>query len=269
MEGIMDWVFTNGPTYLTRLIGAILVFWIGRMVANWLSGVAEKAMGRSSMDETLAGFLASVIRTILLALVIIAALGTMGIETTSFAAILAAAGLAVGFALQGTLANFASGVMLLLFKPYKIGDLVEVGGVLGVVDDLQVFNTILSTPESKQVIMPNSLVTAGPITNLSGKGHLRVDLVAGIGYEDDLKKAKEILIDILASHPKVLAEPAPTVNVMELADSSVNFAVRPYATVADYWDVYFDVTEAIKLRFDDAGISIPFPQQDVHMHNVN
>lgn len=269
MDEIMEWILTNGPTYLTRTIGAIVVFWVGRIVANWLSKLAEKGMSRSNMDDTLAGFLASIIRTLLLALVIIAALGTLGVETTSFAAILAAAGLAIGLALQGTLANFASGVMLLLFKPYKVGDLVEVGGILGSVDELQVFNTILTTPDHKQVIMPNSHVTSGPITNLSGKGSLRVDLVAGIGYEDDLKKAKSILQDILASHPKVLAEPAATVNVMELADSSVNFAVRPYAAVADYWDVYFDVTEQIKLRFDEAGISIPYPQQDVHMHQVN
>ncbi len=269
MEGMMEWITTEGPTYLVRIVGAILVFWIGRVIANWLATLIEKAMTRSKIDATLSGFLGSVVQTVFLVLVIIAALGTLGIETTSFAAILAAASLAIGLALQGTLANFASGVMLLLFKPYKVGDLVEVGGILGTVDELQVFNTILSTPDNKQVIMPNSQVTSGPITNLSGKGCLRIDLVAGIGYDDDLKKAKAILEDILASHPKVLKEPAPAVNVLELADSSVNFAVWPYANVSDYWQVRFDVTESIKLRFDEAGISIPYPQQDVHVHNVS
>ena len=266
MERVLDWLGANGPTYLVKIIGAILIFWIGRKIASWLAGMAEKAMQRGGMEETLTGFLSSIIRAILLALVIIAALGTLGVETTSFAAILAAAGLAIGLALQGTLANFASGVMLLLFKPYKAGDLVEVGGVLGSVDEIQIFNTILTTPDHKQVIMPNAQVTAGAITNLSGKGSLRVDLVAGIGYDDDLLEAKGILQNILDSHPLVLDEPAPAVTVLELADSSVNFAVRPYAKVEDYWDVYFDVTEAIKLRLDEAGISIPFPQQDVHMH---
>ena len=268
MERVLDWLGANGPTYLVRIIGALLIFWIGRKIVGWLAGMAEKAMQRSEMESTLTGFLASIIRAILLALVVIAALGTLGVETTSFAAILAAAGLAVGLALQGTLANFASGVMLLLFKPYRQGDLVEVGGVLGSVDEIQIFNTMLTTPDHKQVIMPNAQVTAGPITNLSAKGSLRVDLVAGIGYDDDLKEAKAILQDILDSHPKVLAEPAPAVTVLELGDSSVNFAVRPYATVDDYWDVYFDVTEAIKLRLDEAGISIPYPQSEVYMHEV-
>ncbi|NNC79415.1 MAG: mechanosensitive ion channel [Acidimicrobiales bacterium] len=265
MDGLQDWLTTNGPTYLVRLAGALVVFWIGRKVVNWLAGLAEKGMERGGLEGTLRGFLVSILRAILLVLVIIAALGTLGIETTSFAAILAAAGLAVGLALQGTLANFASGVMLLLFKPYKAGDLVEIGGVLGVVDEIQIFNTLLTTPDNKLVIMPNAQVTSGPITNLSGKGSLRVDLVAGIGYDDDLKQAKSILQDILDSHPKVLAEPAPAVTVMELGDNSVNFAVRPYATVADYWDVYFDVTESIKLRLDEAGISIPYPQRDIHI----
>ena len=268
MDGLSDWLTANGPTYLVRLVGAILVFWIGRRVANWLAGMAEKAMARSDFDDTLVRFLSSIIRAILLALIVIAALGTLGVETTSFAAILAAAGLAIGLALQGTLANFASGVMLLLFKPYKVGDLVEVGGTLGTVDEVQVFNTMMTTPDNRQVIMPNSHVTAGPIVNLSGKGSLRIDLVAGIGYDDDLKEAKAILQDILVRHPKVLDEPAPAVTVLELGESSVNFAVRPYATVADYWDVYFDVTESIKLRLDEAGISIPFPQRDVHMFSA-
>lgn len=266
MERVLDWLGTNGPTYLVKIIGALAIFWIGRKIIGWIGDKAEKAMARSEMDSTLTGFLGSILRTILLALVIIAALGTLGVETTSFAAILAAAGLAVGLALQGTLANFASGVMLLIFKPYKKGDLVELSDVLGSVDEIQIFNTILTTPDNKQVIMPNAQVTAAPITNLSAKGSLRVDLVAGIGYDDDLLQAKEILQDILDTHPKVLAEPAPAVTVLELADSSVNFAVRPYATVDDYWDVYFDVTEAIKLRLDAAGISIPYPQRDIHMH---
>lgn len=265
MDGLSDWLTTNGPTYVVRLVGALLVFWIGRKVVKWLTTAADRAMERGGLDETLRGFLSSIIRAVLLALVIIAALGTLGIETTGFAAILAAAGLAVGFALQGTLANFASGVMLLLFKPYKAGDLVEVGDTLGVVEEIQIFNTLLTTPDNKLVIMPNAQVTSGPIVNLSGKGSLRVDLVAGIGYDDDLRQAKAILQNILNTHPKVLEDPAPAVTVLELGDNSVNFAVRPYATVDDYWDVYFDVTEAIKLELDDAGISIPYPQRDIHI----
>ncbi len=267
MEAVVDWIAENGPDYLVRIVGALLIYWIGRKVISWLSGLVEKGMERSSVDPTLRSFLSSIVRAILLALVIIAALGTLGVNTTSFAAIIAAAGLAVGLALQGTLANFAAGVMLLLFKPYKVGDLVEVGGVLGVVDEIQIFNTFLTTPDNKQVIMPNAQVTSDAITNLSGKGSLRVDLVAGIGYDDDLLQAKGILQDILDSHPKVLDDPAPAVTVLELGDNSVNFAVRPYATVDDYWDVYFDVTEAIKLRLDEAGISIPYPQRDVHIIN--
>jgi small conductance mechanosensitive channel len=200
--------------------------------------------------------------------VIIAAINTLGVQTTSFIAVIGAAGLAIGFALQGSLANFASGVMLIIFRPFKAGDFVEAGGTSGAVEAIHIFNTVLKTPDNKKVIIPNSKVTGDNIVNYSAKDTRRVDLVFGIGYEDDIRKAKQTLEQIVASDERVLKDPAPTIAVSELGDSSVNFVVRPWVNTADYWSVYFDLTEKVKLTFDDQGISIPFPQTDVHLHKV-
>jgi small conductance mechanosensitive channel len=208
---------------------------------------------------------ASLVRFGILAFTFIAVLSKLGVQTTSFVAVLGAAGLAVGLALQGSLGNFASGVLLLLFRPIKKGDFVEAGGTSGSVNEISVFTTILMTPDNKKVIVPNSQVTGGIIINYSATGTRRVDLVAGIGYSDDIAKAKEVLKRIVAAHPAILPEPAPVIEVAELGDSSVNLVVRPWVNSGDYWRVYWDLTESIKLEFDKEGISIPFPQRDVHL----
>lgn len=219
-------------------------------------------------DPMLASFVGSIVHILAVAFVVIAALGQLGIQTTSLVAIIGAAGLAVGLALQGSLANFASGVMIIAFRPFKVGDFVEAGGAVGVIEGIQIFSTQLKTGDNKTIIVPNAAITGGSITNYSTKDTRRVDLVFGIGYDDDIKKAKSLLEDIVNSDERVLKDPAPVIAVSELADSSVNFIVRPWVNSADYWGVYWDLTETVKLRFDAEGISIPFPQQDVHMHQA-
>jgi small conductance mechanosensitive channel len=231
-----------------------------------LVGVTEKLMRRNEMDEILIKFLSSIIRWVLLLFVIIAALSQLGIDTTSLIALLGAAGLAIGLSLQSSLSNFASGVMLIIFRPFTKGDFVEAGGATGVVDRISIFTTTMTTPDNKEVIVPNGAILGGNITNFSARPTRRVDMVFGISYDDDLKKAKDILTEIIAADDRVLAEPAPVITVGELADSSVNFLVRPWANSGDYWGVLWDTTEAVKLKFDEAGISIPYPQMDVHMN---
>lgn len=205
----------------------------------------------------------------LIIFVVIAALGQLGIQTASFVAIVGAAGLAIGLALQGSLANFAAGVLILIFRPFEVGDFVEVAGVSGAVQNIQIFTTELHTPDNKKVIVPNGGVISGNITNYSANNTRRVDLVFGIGYSEDIDVAKTLLQTVLAAEPKVLQDPAPTIGVVELADSSVNLVCRPWVNTADYWDVYFNVTEAVKKALDAGGISIPFPQRDLHLHHVN
>jgi small conductance mechanosensitive channel len=268
MENVWDTIYEFATTYGIRVVGAIAIIIIGRIVVSILAGIVRRMMTKNNVDETLTKFMVSLTRIALLVFVFIAALGTLGVQTASFVAVIGAAGLAVGFALQGSLSNFASGVMLVIFRPFKAGDYVEAGGTAGVVEAIHIFNTIFKTPDNKKVIMPNSQVTGGGITNYSAHETRRVDMVFGIGYGDDIKKAKETLDKILKDDPRILDDPAPTVAVSELADSSVNFVVRPWVKTADYWAVYFDVTEKVKLTFDELGISIPFPQQDVHMHQV-
>lgn len=250
-----------------NLIVAIAVFIVGKMVVNILVNTVDK-LTKGRLDDSLRSFLTSVLRGILLAVVAIAALERLGVQTTAAVAILGAAGLAIGFALQGSLGNFASGVMIIIFRPYKIGDLVKLAGHVGVVEGIEVFNTVLVTPDNRTIIIPNGQVGSGTIENLSARGNLRIDMVFGIGYGDDIKKAKNIMQDLISKDDRVLSEPAPQVAVSELADSSVNFVVRPWVKVEDYWDVRFDLHERIKIAFDEQGVSIPFPQQDVHMHNV-
>ena len=226
-------------------------------------------MTKGNVDITLIKFASNLTYTVLLIVVILAALGQLGVQTTSFLAILGAAGLAVGLALQGSLSNFASGVLIIFFRPFKVGDFVELAGKTGTVSQIQIFTTELKTPDNKVIIIPNSQITSSVITNFSAEDTRRVDLKFGIGYGDDLLKAKKILSDLVNSDSRILKEPAPFVAVSELADSSVNFVVRVWVNAPDYWAVFFDMTEKVKLTFDKEGISIPFPQRDVHLYNHN
>jgi len=252
-------------TYGLRIIAAILILILGRIVAGMVAKGTRKAMVRSNVDETLIGFLSGLARAAILAFTLIAVLSKLGVQTTSFVAVLGAAGLAVGLALQGSLGNFASGVLLLIFRPFKKGEYVEAAGTAGVIQEIGIFVTTLFTPDNKKVIIPNSQITGGVITNYSANDTRRVDLMAGIGYSDDIPKAKAVLKRILAEHELVLDDPAPIVELASLGDSSVNIHVRPWVKAPDYWRVHFDVTEAIKMEFDREGISIPFPQRDVHL----
>lgn len=251
----MEFVSSYGP----KVIGAILIWIIGSWTIKKILKVVAKIMTKRNYDDTLQGFLNNLLGGILRVLLILSILGTLGVETTSFAAILAAAGLAIGMALQGSLSNFAGGVMLMIFKPFKIGDLIEGQGVLGVVKEIQIFTTHLLTPENKLAIVPNGTLSNGNIINYSSEDMLRVDLEIGIGYGENIKQAKDVIINVLLSDPKVLKDPAPTVAVGALADSSVNLVVRPFSTVADYWDVYFNTLENVKVALDKEGIEIPYP----------
>jgi len=268
MEKWMDLITTWLASYGLKVVGALAILLIGRIVVGFIASMVNRVMRRAGTEETLTKFVVSLTRIGLLIFVILAAVNTLGVETTSFVAVIGAAGLAVGFALQGSLANFASGVMLIIFRPFKAGDFIEAAGTMGTVDAIHIFNTVMKTPDNKLIIIPNSGVTGGNITNYSANETRRVDLTFGIGYNDDIKKAKRVLEQILTSDERVLKDPAPMVAVSELADSSINFVVRPWVKTGDYWSVYFDITEKVKLTFDEQGISIPYPQQDVHMHQV-
>ncbi|MFW8590518.1 mechanosensitive ion channel family protein [Glaciecola sp. 2405UD65-10] len=245
---------------------ALVIYVVGKIVVSILVNVFGKLMAKSKYDDMLIDFLKSIVRAILMLFVIIAALDQLGVDTTSLAAILAAAGLAIGLSLQGSLSNFAAGVMLLVFRPFKAGNFIEAGGAMGTVNSVGIFTTLMTTPDNKEIIVPNGAIYGGNITNFSAKDTRRVDMVFGIGYDDDLKKAKAVLEEMIKADPRVLAEPAPQVAVSELGDSSVNFIVRPWAAAGDFWGLKFDFTEAVKLRFDAEGISIPYPQMDVHVH---
>lgn len=253
----IDFVVEFGP----KIIGAILIYIIGSWIIKKLMKVLKKVMAKGSYDESLQKFLVNLVSWALKIFLIITVISTLGVETTSLAAVIAAAGLAIGLALQGSLGNFAGGVLIMIFKPYKIGDLIEAQGVLGVVKDIQIFTTKMTTPENKLAIVPNGAMANGNIINYTAEGKIRVDTVIGVGYDEDIKKTKEVLLEVLTSNPKVLKDPAPSVNVMELADSSVNFAVRPFCKPEDYWDVYFATYEGSKLALDKAGIEIPYPHE--------
>ncbi|WP_457561637.1 mechanosensitive ion channel family protein [Caminibacter pacificus] len=254
-------------TWGIKIIGAIAIYIIGKWIAKLLTNLFRKMLERSNTDVTLVKFLGDLVYFGLIVLVIIAALGTLGVNTTSFAAIIGAAGLAVGLALQGNIANFGAGVVLLFLRPFKVGDFVEAGGATGVVDQIGIFNTTFKTGDNRIIIVPNSNIIGGNITNYSREAIRRIDLVIGVGYEDDLKLVKSTLEEILANHPKVLKDPAPAVALAELADSSVNFNVRPWVKSEDYWGVRSELLEIIKTTFDEKGINIPYPQMDVHVDN--
>ncbi|GGD39125.1 mechanosensitive ion channel protein [Malaciobacter pacificus] len=254
--------------YAVKIVIAIVIFYIGKWVARKLTDLVVKITRKTGkVDETLLKFLSNIIFYVLMIVVILTALEQLGVDTTSFLAILGAAGLAIGLALKDSLSNFASGVMIIMFRPFKVGDFINAGGVSGSVEEISIFNTILKTGDNQTLIVPNGAITSGTITNVNAKPTRRVDLVVGIGYDDDIKKAKEVLNTIITSDERVLVDEGVTVAVSELADSSVNFVVRAWVNTPDYWAVKFDLTENIKLTFDKEGISIPYPQQDVHHYN--
>ena len=267
-EDFLTRAYDLGAEFGLKLVTALVIFIIGRWVARRLAGLVEKGMTKAGTDSTLTGFFRNIIYIGLLTFVILAAIAQLGVQTTSFIAVLGAAGFAVGLALQGSLANFAAGVLIIIFRPFKSGDFVEAGGVAGVVENIQIFTTTMRTGDNKTIIIPNGQITSGTIVNYSTKDTRRVDMVIGVGYGDDLDKVRRVLEEILKEDERVLEDPAPTIGVLELADSSVNFAVRPWVKSADYWPVYFALHEKVKKRFDKEGISIPFPQQDVHIHQV-
>lgn len=254
--------------YGPKLIAGVIILVAGYLAAKLIRSVVRRLLRKTELDATLVSFAANLVYMLLLAFVVIAALDQLGVSTTSFAAVVAAAGLAIGLALQDSLGNFASGFLIILLQPFKAGDFVEVAGIQGVVEAIRVFATELKTPDNKTIIVPNSSIIGANIVNYSARERRRVDMVFGIGYEDDLRKAKEILERILAEDERVLEDPAPSVVVLELADSSVNFAVRPWVATSDVWGVRCDVIERVKLEFDAHGISIPYPQRDVHLHRA-
>ncbi|AWM13992.1 mechanosensitive ion channel protein [Flavobacterium sediminis] len=250
-----------GTEYGLRLFGAFLIWFVGNWIIKKLIAGSRKLMQKRELEESLQKFLLDLLSWLLKILLILAILAKLGVETTSFAAILASAGLAVGMALQGSLGNFAGGVLIMIFKPFKIGDLIEAQGETGVVKEIEIFTTKLIGLSNKEIIIPNGVLSNGNIINYNTEGTRRVDLIFGVSYDANIKDTKEVLMNVLTAHPLVLKDPKPTVNVLELADSSVNFAVRPWCNTTDYWTVYFDVMENTKLALDAAGIEIPYPHQ--------
>jgi small conductance mechanosensitive channel len=265
-SGLLDKVYELLTVYGIKVVAAVVIFIIGRWVAKAIANFIKKIMTKSNTDITLVRFVGNLSYIALLAFVIIAALNQLGIQTTSFIAILGAAGLAIGLALQGSLGNFAAGVLMIIFKPFKVGDFIEGAGVAGTVEEIQIFTTQLKTPDNKTIIVPNAKMTGDNITNYTMKGTRRVDFVFGIGYDDDIDKARKIIEKIIAEDNRVLKDPAPMVAVSELADSSVNFVARAWTSADDYWGFYFETTEKVKKQFDAEGISIPYPQRDVHVY---
>ena len=264
MEDILVQVKEILAIYGIRVIAALAIFIIGRWVAKGLRNLLRRIMKRNQVDKTLISFVCNLAYVLLLAFVIVAAINKLGIQTTSFIAIIGAAGLAIGLALQGSLANFAAGVLMIIFRPIKVGDFIEGGGTTGTVEEIQIFTTQLKSADNKTIIVPNSKMLGGNIVNYSTKETRRVDMTFGIGYEDDIDKSRSVIQGIINKDERVLKDPAPLVVVSELADSSVNFTVRVWTKSGDYWGVFFDTTEAVKKQFDAEEISIPFPQQDVH-----
>lgn len=258
----LDWLLLNGP----NVLAAILILILGRWLVKWISFLVRKALTKSGMDVTLVRFLEKLLYYSLLVTVIIAAADQLGIKTTSFLAILGAAGLAIGLALKDSLSNFASGVMLILFQPFRVGDAVTISGVTGKVERIDIFSSVLSTPDNQKIIVPNSNITSDVIINITANPTRRIDLVIGISYDDDIKQAKEIIENIIKADTRILSDPAPTVALGELGASSIDLVVRPWVKTEEYWDVRFDLMESLKYTFDEKGISFPYPQQDVHMY---
>ena len=265
LENLSTKAYELGIEYAPRLALAIITLLFGLWIISGVTKLIKLSMERSKVDPTLVPFMTSLVSWVLKVLLFISVASMIGIATTSFVAVLGAAGLAIGLALQGSLANFAGGVLVMVFKPYKVGDLIESQGHLGVVKEVQIFNTILIAPQSKQVIIPNGATSNGSIVNYTVEGKIRVDLTVGVSYDADIDQTKAVLMDVLAANDKVMQDPAPFVGVLEMGDSSVNFAVRPHCAPKDYWDVFFSVNEAMKKALDKNAIAIPFPQRDVHL----
>ena len=259
-------VTTRGLDLAVNIAAAIAIYLVGRIAVRILTGLLEKVMARAKVDITLAGFLSNIARYVLLTFVVLMSLQSLGVNTTSVAAVMGAAGLAVGLALQGSLANFACGVMIILFKPFRVGDFIEAAGVSGTVEAISIFSTLMRTGDNKQIIVPNGSIYGGNITNYSAKPTRRIDMVVGCGYDDDLRAVKAFLKILVETDERILKDPAPVVAVSALADSSVNFVVRPWVNSADYWTVLWDLNERVKLGFDERGFNIPYPQRDVHIH---
>jgi len=263
-----DLAFTYGSEYGIKLLSAILIFLIGKWAVGKITRLSKAVMEKAKVDKTLVEFAESLVYFILLLMVILASLNALGINTTSFLAVFGAAGLAIGLALQGSLANVGAAVLIIVFRPFKVGDFVEAGGATGTVEDVNLFSTIIAPLDNRTIIVPNSAIVSGNITNFSMKPQRRVDHVFGISYDDDLRLAKATLLEIMEADDRILSEPAPFVAVGELGDNSVNFTFRAWVETADYWDVYFETIEKVKLTFDEKGLSFPYPQMDVHMDKI-
>lgn len=259
---------TNWVDWLLSILIAFIIFYVGRLLARLIANIADKAMTARQVDQPLREFIGALIRAVITFVALLVALDHLGFDTTSLLALFAAAGLAIGLALKDSLSNFAAGVMLILFKPFGIGDFVEAAGTAGVVESIGVFSTQMRSGDNRAITVPNSHIYGGVIINVSAKPTRRIDLVIGVGYDDDLKLVEQVLEAVVAADTRILTEPGTTIAVAELADSSVNFVVRPWVNAADYWDVRFALLRNIKTTFDEKGISIPYPQQDVHMHQV-
>jgi small conductance mechanosensitive channel len=268
-QKVLTFLSERGMELGINIMAAAAIFIVGRWLAKLLAKICKKLMVRAKIDETLTRFLSALVYAILLTLVVVASLDRLGVNTTSLAAVVAAAGLAVGLALQSSLSNFAAGVMLILFKPFRVGDFVEAGGTSGVVEEIHIFNTVMRTGDNVKIILPNGQISGGTISNYSANATRRIDMVVGCGYDDDLKAVKKYLEMLLTEDDRILSDPEPVVAVNELGASSVDFVVRPWVANADYWAVRWDLTEKLKLGFDEQGFNFPYPQQDVHVHQVD
>jgi len=267
MDVIWEQIKQIIAVYGLKVLAAVAIFFVGSLAAKWIRKLIRKLMDRRGSDKTLTGFVCSMTYAGVMAFVIIAAVSKLGIQTASFVAVLGAAGLAVGLALQGSLSNFAAGVLMMIFKPSTDGDYIEGGGSAGVVEEISIFTTVLKTLDNKKVIVPNSGMMGGNIINYTARDIRRVDLMVGVSYADNIDRVKQVILDVLSKDDRILKDPAPFAGLLDLADSSLEFVVRPWVRTSDYWDVYFSVNEAIKNRFDMEGISIPFPQRDIHVYN--
>ncbi|HAS3640162.1 TPA: small-conductance mechanosensitive channel MscS [Vibrio cholerae] len=269
---VNTWLTNNSDLliqYGVNIISAILILFIGNLVVKGVAGSVANVLKKKEMDKAVVEFIHGLVRYTLFIIVLIAALSRIGVQTASVVAVLGAAGLAVGLALQGSLSNFAAGVLIVAFRPFKAGDYVEIAGVAGSVDSILIFQTVLKTPDNKMVVVPNSAVIGGAITNYSRHATRRVDMVIGVSYKSDLQKTKRVLRETLEKDPRILKDPDITIGVLTLADSSINFVVRPWCKTEDYWKVYYDSMQAIKEALDANGIEIPFPQMDVHLNKIN
>lgn len=265
VKSVVDYIMTKGPDLMANLIYAVIIFFVGKFLARILAGFLAGIMRRSKVDDTLVGFTQNVTYAIMMVFVVISSLKKLGFDTTSLVAVLGAAGLAIGLAMQNSLSNFAAGVLLIIFRPFKVGDFIEAAGIKGVIKDIDIFTTSLDTADNARIIVPNSSITSSNIVNYSKNTTRRVDLVMSISYDDDIALAKKTIESVLENEPVVLKEPRWVIAVSELADSSVNLVVRPWVNSTDYWPAYFSLTEKLKLALEEKGLTIPFPQRDIHV----